>query len=54
MDKKEIVLKAFEIMLENHDNGLDFCDDIETCKDCCFYRWDICPNFIKENEFEED
>ena len=51
MTNKEIVLRAFEIMLEHHGYGLDFCNDIDTCEECSFYRWDICPNFLKENEF---
>ena len=48
MKRRNILLKAFEIMLENHENDFDFCHDIKDCDECPFYRWDICPNFIKE------
>ena len=54
MERRDILLKAFEIMFENHENYFDFCRDIEDCGKCPFYRWDICPNFIKEYEFGEE
>ena len=54
MKRRNILLKAFEIMLENHENDFDFCHDIKDCDECPFYRWDICPNFIKEYEFGEE
>ena len=50
MERRDILLKAFEIMLENHENDFDFCHDIEVCDKCPFNGWDICPNFIKKEE----
>ena len=50
MERKDILLKAFEIMLENHENDFDFCHDIEVCDKCPFNGWDICPNLIKKEE----
>lgn len=50
--ERDILLIAFEIMLENYEKGFDFCHDIEDCAECPFDRWDICPNFIKEYEFQ--
>lgn len=48
MKRRNILLKAFEIMLENHRNDFDFCHDIKDCDECPFYTWDICPNLIKK------
>ena len=50
MERRDILLKAFEIMLENHENDFDFCHDIEVCDKCPFNGWDICPNLIKKEE----
>ena len=50
MERRDILLKAFEIMLENHFHDFDFCHDIKDCDECPFYRWDICPNLIKKEE----
>ena len=50
MERRDILLKAFEIMLENYENDFDFCHDIEVCDKCPFNGWDICPNLIKKEE----
>ena len=50
MERRDILLKAFMIMLENYENDLEFCEEIEDCGKCPFYRWDICQNLIKKEE----
>ena len=50
MERRVILLKAFMIMLENYENDLEFCEEIEDCGKCPFYRWDNCPNQIFEEK----
>ena len=47
MDDKEILLKAFEIMVDNSEKGRNICDGI-VCSLCPFVDWYICPNGCKE------
>lgn len=49
-DEKEILLKAFKIMLENYDEEKDMCEDIGKCSECPFESWEVCPNCCKEDE----
>ena len=50
MERRDILLKAFMIMLENYENDLEFCEAIEDCGKCPFYRWYTCPNQIFEEK----
>lgn len=48
MERRDILSKAFEIMLENHKNNLDFCHDLDGCDECPFYEYHTCPNLIEK------
>lgn len=50
MSEKEILLKAFEIMMRNHEDGDDFCEGTNKCNECPFEIWEVCPNCCKECE----
>lgn len=50
MDEKEILLKAFNIMLINHENGRDLCNGVGGCDKCPFLSWNSCPNCCEEYE----
>ena len=50
MERRDILLKAFMIMLENYENDLEFSEEIEDCGKCPFYRWYTCPNQIFEEK----
>ena len=57
MKRRNILLKAFEIMLENHRNDFDFCHDIKmiSCGNCPYLddceENDECP-FWEDDDWE--
>lgn len=41
MEEREILLKAFEIMVNRKGTGVQICKGIE-CKECPFQYWNTC------------
>lgn len=49
MEDKEVLLKAFELMIKLHTEKGSMCNGIE-CEECPFIDWDICPIDLREVE----